>query len=549
MRSLVSLAFLATVFTTAAVLAQSPRSQHATGPKIQLTLVAVDDETSAPIPTARFTLTDDTVPVGDLFEGVFDEIGTHVPVPHADGNGRSTVLVAPGSRMRVFARASGYPSGPTAEIRVGETPLTISVPMTQGVGIKGEVIDRDSRRPIEGVLVAADEVSFSRGTREVRSGNSTKTDRGGKFQMGELRPGAYVVETRVSDRESGRGYGIRLWPGGDAEKARPVNLKSGQSLDLGTIALQMAPLTTVSVRLTGDCEGHLYTVNLTRHPGDVTLATAAVSHVRCGNTAVMGGVLPGSYRIHPMPEDYQFWLPVRFGLTEAQVGKTNLTTEVQMRAPLPITGKVLERSPDPVSGAIREGPLHPDVVHLVPIGRGQRGLRPVTPEHEDVWSNPDGDFSTTVYSPPGGRFYVRLSNLPPNQYVDSLRYNGQAINGDEFIFDESAADQRLEIICSGEFGNIAGRVKGTNAGPVNVLLAPWPNSGTLYPERLREGISTDGTFRITKLRPGHYKAIAVNGRDRQTYEEPNRLIRALASGVAIDIVPGENALSLTNVRH
>lgn len=299
MRYLVSLAFLAAV----ALLAQSPRSQPATGPKIPLTLVAVDDKTSAPIPLARFVLTDDTMPVGDLFEGVFEEMGTHVPVPKANGNGRSTVLVAPRSRMRVFASASGYPIGPTTEIQVAESPLTISLPLTRGVVINGRIVDRDSRQPMEGVSLAAKEVTFYRGTREISSGKWAKTDHDGNFQISELHPGAYIVEAQFPTHESSTGYGVTYWPGGvGLEKAAPTNLKSGQALDLGMILLQKTALRTASVRVSGDCEGYLYNLSLFTDFGDNRLGRAGALHVHCGDTVALNGILPGSYLVDAQPD-------------------------------------------------------------------------------------------------------------------------------------------------------------------------------------------------------------------------------------------------------
>jgi len=547
----------------AALLGAQPRKSvpASPAPQVKLTLKAVDDATGAAIPNAHFVLTDFTHPVGDLFEGQFENLGEHVPVPLASREGQSSVMIAENSLMDVSAFAPDYPfSARSTSIIVKNKDLTMTISLTKGAVIVGQIVDAESRRPLGNIPVQARHAAFSHGIREFPYDRlTTKTDQGGRFEIRELRPGDYIVETNSSDGVVFQHivpnslYGRQAWPGGrDLADASPRPVTAGTTVDFGQILLRKQELPTVTVKVAGDCRGKHLTVQLTQYFATIRISRFEIDHVECGKVIVIPQVSPGLYQLTGQVDGKPGRVPDEFAAISLTVADTNISADLVERPPVDFAGRVLIETKDPVTGSRAEAVVaRAVVIHLLATGTRGKGVLTELPSDVGAWTEPNtGAFTSKAYPPPGGRLSVWVNNLPEGLYVEALRYNGTRIDGDEFTSGESAAKQNLDIICSSEFGVVSGNVLNTEGGTVAVLFAPWPNDGGVYPSNVHEGRGeADGKFSIRPVRPGHYKAVAVKASDRPNFEAPLRLMQLLAKGLDVDIPAGPSDIRIEWLEH
>jgi hypothetical protein len=97
---------------------------------------------------------------------------------------------------------------------------------------------------------------------------------------------------------------------------------------------------------------------------------------------------------------------------------------------------------------------------------------------------------------------------------------------------------------------LAGKVMSKDGGPLvfqdaGVLLIP-ENLATggkqAMPEYLWHGVDSDGSYRVENIRPGKYRLLAVDERERDKWldeEDPAALLKLAAGGEEIEFQPGD----------
>jgi hypothetical protein len=443
-------------------------------------------------------------------------------------------MVAQNASLAIMAGAPGFPVA-HAEAAVGTEALTVTVPLVRGATIFGHVVDADTKLPVSDVPVQIWRLSFLRGMPQIEAtGDGAQTKADGRFEAGNLPAGDYIVETYAPRNApvQSPGYSRQVWPGGrDFADATPLSVPSGATFDFGTIAIEKRRLATVRYRILGDCAGRLYNVRLVQTFARGAMDRAQEQSIGCDKTSSFAQVPPGSYGLVATSaassgQTADAWI---------EVTDSDISIDLSLRStPLTtIRGRVLSK----IGEAAEQG--IPGVSVRFLSGANVGGLVAGMPLAQDgADANGTGSFGQSLYIPPGGKVAVDVEGLPGNLYVESLRYNGTQIHSDQFVLNEFAMAQDLDIICSDKFGLVSGEVVNRD-GPVDILLVPWPNDGANYPSGLIEVHGDpDGKFAFNQVRPGHYKAVAVYSADRQKFEAPFRLMRTLPNALDVNIVSG-----------
>lgn len=510
--------------------------------EVRLTIRVVDSSTGAAIPNAT------------LYVFSAEDSSVIADAPDTDSMGLSSAMLPRNSSYEVVAGASGYPVGHSGVVAVGTEPLAVTITLVTAATVFGHVVDADTKLPVARVPVQIWQLSFVRGRPQlVAAGQSIQTDAEGRFEAGSLPAGDYVVETyassvQISSQASGPQYSRQVWPGGrDFADATPLSVPSGAIFDFGTILIEKRTLATVRFRIAGDCAGRRYDVRLVQTYAKGAMDRAQMQSVACDSASSFQQVPPGSYGLVATPSAPQVPASGHTADTWIEVTNSDIDVDLPLRS-TPLTtihGRVLSEIGEG-GNAAAQGVPHASVRFL--SAADARGLVAGVPLASDsAKADGEGWFDQQLYIPPGGKVAVRVEGLPANLYVDSLRYNGIRIHGDEFALNELAMTQDLDVICSDKFGTVSGEVVSKDS-PVDVLLIPWPNDGASYPSGpIEVHADPNGRFSFSPVRPGHYKAVAVRSIDRQKFEAPFRLMRTLPNALEVEVAAGTNAVRIAKV--
>ncbi len=529
-----------------------------------LTVKVSDSGTGAPVPNAAVSL----MSVG---EG-------GPPVECVTGaNGACRASVNPADRFVVFnVQATGYFMLNEFLVAPGTVPANmppvgrdgvIETAVTRAVTLKGRVLDAESGDPVSGLPVQPLMFTFAMGRPEGLSYvQGVPTGKDGKFEIRDIRPGRYVLELNgtVNAVTAPDGhlpvdkkYRWQEWPGGgDFSTVSPLAVPAGTTMDVGTIRLSRHDPQTITFRITGDCSEGGYYVVLAQADVILPYSRARLHNAKCGLENVLEGVSPGNYRISAIPEGPMLF-PRQLADTLVHIGNgddaKDTKVELTLRLPLTIHGRVVMKSGETVSGADAVRPVTKGSIRLS-VGRGipRPGNNPGgrVPEADPSQVDGSGRFVQAIYVSPGGRISVDAIGLPAGLFVDSVIYNGRTIAGDEFVLSEATRVQDLEILCSDQAGALEGEISSDKGKPHEVLLAPWPNNGVEYPYGVLTAHSgADGRFSVSRIRPGRYRTVALESGDRESFENPFRLMNALSSGTDVSVGAGANTVKIGVIAH
>lgn len=141
-----------------------------------------------------------------------------------------------------------------------------------------------------------------------------------------------------------------------------------------------------------------------------------------------------------------------------------------------------------------------------------------------------------------GKFYIRVSPLPPNVYIQSVHYRGNDITRSTIDLMYGGGDN-LEIVLGTKAGTVSATVRNTKGEAVpRVQVALWPEKsdmGTLN-SSIRVAVTDDyGAVRFTGLRPEKYRLAAFAEAEQAFVRSPDFLDRFRSRAAELDV--SENA--------
>jgi hypothetical protein len=407
-------------------------------------------------------------------------------------------------------------SGALLKVSAGEAVKDVAFKLVPNAVIGGRVVDQDGE-PMPNLMVAALRNGYMRGKRQWMQADGAQTNDRGEFRIGNLRAGRYIV--RAADMNIGIGLAgvgkdaipdkpetsyAATYSGNTAEmeRAAPIEVRMGE--DRRGADIQMLKSTTVRVRgkVVGAPDGKVLMVMLRLKnaggarlfgPGGIGLVQPADA------TFEIKGVAPGSYLL-----------------------MVRSATEMMSSLGAPMPLEVADRHIDGVVLALTKGGGELSGKLTIPGAFDAKNMT-VGLERVDFqgMGSPsakvaeDGKFLLKdVFT---DRYTVRVSGLPENSYMKSVKLGSQEM--DPSGADLSGGAAGLEILVSRSGAQVEGTVMGQDDKPMSGATV------TLIPESGRESsyrsmsADADGTFTMKALPPGKYKILAWEDVEPGAYQD------------------------------
>ena len=418
-----------------------------------------------------------------------------------------------------------------------QTARDLVLHLSRPGAITGRVVDEETRKPVARVKLAAYQVNYLGGHRSfLPGGGPLETDAAGQFTLGGLSATDYVVAVRPGSPEDGRiltrfqpaefevidhDFERTWWPGGhDQDVAVPVPVGSGQTFDIGQIAVRKAPLCRVKATLSSaSCApGEQVHVGLVVRSGLFTSQSNSTP-VPCGEPFLITRLAPGSY-----------WIEAR---------SDKRTAESVERASLPfvIEDKNIEVKSVLARGVDIDLRIVPDEGSRKADWSGvrlllhPRGRAPYLPE---IPGSPDREGRLRLVNVEARDYDLRFSDLPPGFYISEVRYNGAVMPFSTLTVNGSAMAHRIEVAVDDKPAAVAGE---TRPGS-RVVLARWPiNTPDPRSCLLTTDAGEDGKYQFSNLAPVEYRLFAIAAEAVPQLERPGVLDRMLLSARRLTLAP------------
>jgi hypothetical protein len=422
------------------------------------------------------------------------------------------------------ATKDGYvaDAGSTAAVMAkGEVPARVRLTLSVSAGIAGRVIDDETGEPIPKIRVESRRVITKQNRRSIpNSGSDAMTGEDGRFVLGGLAPGDYLVSVGYqtapgdrlkfdfSDKDAEaveRDFPVTLWPGGGGlDQALPVTLGASQTVDIGRIAVRRSPYYRLRLLVSapGCAEGRKVIVAEAAEPAPLILNAAAP----CAKEMLISGFPPGQHSL------------VIVGLGSPSADSSPAQTAVTAILPLLFVDKNLtvRASPEPgpdveVKYEAADGATLPDLSALRVNLQGR-----TFPLFQREPAGKDGKALVANLLDPDTN--ITFSGLDAGHYIQALRYNGRTFAGPvidpavstAFHLDASAGSQLLEVVIDDKAAAVAGVVTANDAPAPQpyVLLFAEPSKPGDQPAAHAQG-DGQGKFHFAGVPPGEYRIAAV----------------------------------------
>ncbi len=495
-----------------------------------------------------------------------DEAGPgqpRLPQPQAelttDAQGRFVFTTEEPGEYGVIVSKEGFAGkliGSTVHTHQAKAVLTKARPeadLELSLGRAGQVygrfVDGDTGEPIVGMTVLVSAPYYIRGVQlPAEFGGKQVTDEEGRFNVGGLQPGEYVIATepfRDFERKQkymfdigadfdeanfdavDQGYPSVYFPGGlSLDRALPFPVPSGGVLNVGTFTLRKVNLYDARVRIADDnCPAGtpvfatLYTVNALGFSEN-----AGTYKSSCGGTFLVQNLPRGAYGLYARTRASD-QIPFR------------LMTDV----PLAFEGDNLDVTLFLQRGGTLQGRI------VLAEGSGKIDLETLTPQlnldHSQSTAfdlrapavGADGTFSQSDMRL--GAYEVSMNHLPPGAYISEVRYQGSP-RSRHFDF---TGDGLLEIEVDTRSATLSGAVVDSHGRipEATVVVTPWPVPAPDERGRLVLLLKSDEAGSFTALLPpGAYRVFALAKDDAYRVDLPNVLERLAGGGEKLEVNRG-----------
>jgi protocatechuate 3,4-dioxygenase beta subunit len=388
------------------------------------------------------------------------------------------------------------------DAEVAGKPLTVDFALVPGGTITGQVVARDTGKPVPGALIDA-----RAPRRRFEANHEALADGDGKFTLRSLPSGAIALEA------SGYGYA----------SSSPTTVEVGIGEQIDGVRVLVDHALSISGRVV-DKASHQGLPGA--HVAAWTMATQSKAEApdptdKDGAFEIVG-VKPGSYLLLVMAEDKM-----------PDLGKTVEVTDKD------VTGVVVEVS----TGATLQGRVDPSAVASIELQpAGEIGIANVMEMIKTTFVHADSDST--------GAFVMR--HVPEGSFVLVARAKDGPTG--RLPVTVTGANQTGLVITLEQRGSISGRVIDTNGAPVagtKVMARPTEKASgvSVMVDGLSHGSATtavDGTFKIIGLDAGKYHVEAwdldelmtrmmIKGKDKKEPETIDVVAGSEHGGVTITV--------------
>jgi hypothetical protein len=417
--------------------------------------------------------------------------------------------------------------------------------------VTGRIVDWDSGEPIANYDLQVASFFYQNGVPRWFPAPTIPTNRDGEFVSKALTPGKYLIvvsppslgKSRFEEnptegdlKKIDEGYSSIVWPGGgELENAVPLSVVPGGSVDAGTIRLRNEPLYRVYISVSKtNCDPNQKVLLETfwfydQYPVGESFSTS------CGASLLVKGYANGRYGIFLTQGEAEHRMR---SWTSFDVAGRNLDFVATLGRGVDIDGTLI-RADDAERFPLEN--VHVGVEPTAGITFGE--------EHQPSPTDSKGKF-WLVDRLWAGKLHVFLVPQRGAYCIKEMRYNGLPVKGD-LTLDPNAPLQILEIVVDDRPATIRGVVLEEDH-PVDrpiIAVTPWPIADDPLQEQptvINGG--ADGSFRISGLAPGEYRAVAVANVDRALLDYPGVLPRLAERAEKLEVERGAQVnLSLKRV--
>ncbi|MCL4842739.1 MAG: hypothetical protein KJZ79_12910 [Bryobacteraceae bacterium] len=453
--------------------------------------IVVDDIAGAPVPNALVQVLWTEPRDGSRVLSAVNSAGPH---GFTGEDGRFRIELETPAKFTLQVTAEGFitreGSLQTARysLAAGESRRGMVLKMAVEASLEGVVYDPELEKPVEGVAVQAWLRETMQGVVRTLPGGYAKTDDQGRYRMGKLKPGSYILRLKPPPR----GSGDKLMYLQQAE-ALPLEVFSGARLS--GIDFKMRRTPAVGVR------GRFVTAEGGAPPAPVRL-TVQRDWLEGMKETVSQPLPPGA--------DFSFVPDLRgttrllayaganseyYGSTTVEVEDKDVEgVEVVMSRGATFRGVVKSAEPLPEGLEV----LFPREQAPNLLSHFLAGVDGATGRFTRDWVHP---LPTNV----------RLQGLPEGWVLDEVTYNGHDLPNHRFELDVGALDHLLELHIRRVANGIGGRVVERDKPVAGALVMAVREPVSQWGLRDAQRVETDeeGRYRFSTLRPGVWRLFAL----------------------------------------
>lgn len=493
-----------------------------------------------PIPEARITWRQIGVSVTD----------PRAPQPFTTTNAEGAFTLtppAPGQYALTITKTGWITQNRTITLTSGQTLTDLSFRIVPASSITGRVLDSDGN-PVAKAMVTAYRYAYIRGARSLNTSNySVATDANGAYTLPNLTAGRYYLRVEANGPAVATYYPSTL----DSAAASAIDVDTGAVRSGVEIRQRKEALFHIrgkAVDESGAPAANAALTILTEQPIESLTPPTRVPSAADGSFEFKD-LLPGRYVIRATPNgnvvtaDRQIFPAKGAGRISVNITRENIEDlKFTLDEGYTLVGRIKtdDGSTLPVPSAPAK-PLPPGAIEM-------SGLRVSLSDAEqtftagnlNVAAAPEGGAFRIEKIPPA-KYYVRVSPLPPNVYIKSVRYGGQDITRSPIDLMYGGGDN-LEIILGTKAGTVSVTVRNSKGEVVpRVQVALWPDSpdkGTSN-SSIRVVTSDDnGVVRFTSLRPEKYHLAAFAEAEQAFVQSPDFLDRFRSRAVELEVGDG-----------
>lgn len=451
--------------------------------------------------------------------------------------------------FRLSAELPGYvrlTANRVYNLKPGQSASGVTLELAPESQLSGQVIDETSGQPISGLTVRLQAPGDP-------AGRSAATGEDGRFTINSLSPGDYRLAVTANQRpvlqpskkpvSSERlAYPQTWFPGVlDPSGAIPISVPPGAQLSGYDFHLRRRPILTVrgAVELDAPASPIDFSLILRTNFGSLELP---LGMLQTPGDFELVGLTPGSYLLCAAERASDVTQERRASIAFDLTGESLDGLRLNLQSGVPITGEVRTFGhKDP-----KTDPLWRDS-----SGRGVKAaivsaLRGPSRKQDPVAVGERGGFSVEgVTMEP---LALTLRGLPPGLIVMSAEYNGAEVDPGWFRLNTAIATHHVTVFVGHPESSLQGVVK-RGTSPVDQALVLLHRGGPLDPLRtpvyLRAITDAAGHYSITAIRPGTYRALAVETPDhaataRHRFEN--------GEGVKVEIGPATQATTNLEIK-
>jgi hypothetical protein len=483
-------------------------SQEASAPKSTIRGIVLDHAAGTPIAEAKVSIRFEQSPDGTGQLHSMNERGASTVTA---ANGEFELEAPAGIPFHVSAARDGFiPYGdkafrtsdsPTIKLEAGENRVLPPIRLSSGAILAGRLTDKETGKPIQGIAVSA--LLFSEGRPgsdryAFPSGQRSVSDADGRFSIGSLMPGEYRLHldanlktqarTPKEDKpaEAAFGYPMSFYPGvREYSQALTIQVTPGARLEYLDMKLEKVRVHTIRGELSGDAEKGILTVFTQFELG---------WGFRVGQLGKLDKLGPFEIvNVYPGRMHLAFWAK----------DSNNDPRRQQAMIDLDVVEDVKDLDVSMAYGH----PLHVSVEP--PIERQvQISIFPTKriSDQADRYPSFAGNKGAVLNSVFAEELRVGLYDIPKSWIVTDVKYNGEAVEPNEFRLNPMHTDHKLVFHVAEVQNGISGRVK----PGYRVVAARAPLGKHDTDARAKKTTADEsGGYSFSQLNPGKWYVLQI----------------------------------------